>query len=188
MARFRLVCAALASVAAVFGCSNTPSLNPTPPTVTKATEGSTAATTRAAWDKTEPPSSCSVTRPGPDSTPPPSIDASLEPVPWANYWFGNASVWTRLPKTGVVPAFQDDAGLSTKIPWWRLQPDNLTVTAQLTTAQGTFTAASPASGQPSTGFLPSELTFSSEGCWEVPAASTENRQPLVFVIWLQESP
>jgi hypothetical protein len=117
-----------------------------------------------------------------------SIDASLEPVPWANHWFGNASVWTRLPKTGVVPAFRDDAGPSTKIPWWRLHPGNLTVTAKLTTAQGTFTAGFPASGYPSTGFIPSELTFSSEGCWEVTAASTENRQPLVFVIWVQESP
>lgn len=187
MARFRLVCAALASVAAVFGCSNTPSPNPAPPTVTKATEGSTAATTRAAWDKTEPPSSCSVTRPGPDSTPPSSIDASLEPVPWANYWFGNASVWTRLPKTGVVPALRVEAGLSIKFPWWRLQPGNLAVTGRLKTAQGTFKAGFPSSGYGSTGFIPSELTFSSEGCWEI-RASNENSQPLVFVIWVQESP
>jgi hypothetical protein len=187
MARFCRVCAALASVAAVFGCSYTPSPNPAPPTVTKATEGSTAATTRAAWDKTEPPSSCSVTRPGPDSTPPSSIDASLEPVPWANYWFGNASVWTRLPKTGVVPALRVEAGLSTKFPWWRLQPGNLAVTGRLKTAQGTFTAGFPSSGYGSTGFIPSELTFSSDGCWEV-RASNENSQPLVFVIWVQESP
>ena len=187
MARFRRVCAALASVAAVFGCSNTPSPNPAPPTVTQATEGSTAATTRAAWDKTEPPPSCSVTRPRPDSTPPSSIDASLEPVPWANYWFGNASVWTRLPKTGVVPALRVEAGLSTKFSWWWLQPGNLAVTGRLKTAQGTFTAGFPSSGYRSTGFIPSELTFSSEGCWEI-RASNENSQPLVFVIWVQESP
>jgi hypothetical protein len=96
-------------------------------------------------------------------------------------------VWTRLPKTGVVPAFRDEAGLSTKFPWWRLQPGNLTVTASLMTAQGDFTAGFPASGYSSTGFIPSELTFSSEGCWEV-RASNQNSQTLVFVIWVQESP
>jgi hypothetical protein len=141
--------------------------------------------------QTQPPASCSVTRPGPDSTPPSSIDASLEPVPWANdrsgNWFGNASVRTRLPKTGVVPAFRNQDRLSTKFPWWRLQPGNLTVTGRLKTAQGTFTAGFPASGYGSTGFIPSELTFSSEGCWEV-RASNEKSQPLVFVIWVQESP
>ena len=69
-----------------------------------------------------------------------------------------------------------------------MQPGSLTVTARLKTAQGTFTAGFPASGYPSTGFIPSELTFSSEGCWEVRAASNQNSHPLVFVIWVQESP
>jgi hypothetical protein len=150
-------------------------------------DGGTAATTRAAWDETHPPSSCSVTRPGPDSTPPSSIDARLEPVPWADHWFGNASVWTRLPKTGVVPAFRDEVGLATKFPWWRLQPGTLTVTGTPETATGNLMADFPASGYGNTGFIPSALTFSSEGCWEV-RASNKTGPPLVFVIWVQESP
>ncbi len=50
--------------------------------------------------------------------PPPPIDPSLQPVPWANRWFGNPWLWTRLPQAGVLPVYQDEAGLGTKFPWW----------------------------------------------------------------------
>ena len=88
--------------------------------------------------------------------------------------------------TGVPPVDRGPAGLSTKFPWWRLQPGNLSVTAALQTGQGSFTASFPPSGYGSTGFIPSELTFSTEGCWKV-RASNQNSQPLVFVIWVQGS-
>jgi hypothetical protein len=100
---------------------------------------------------------------------------------------GEPVVWQRLPwdappKTGVLPAFRVETGLATKFPWWRLRPGALSVTAELRPASGNF----PPSGYGSTGFVPSELTFSAEGCWEV-TASVQNDQPLVFVIWVQET-
>ena len=67
-----------------------------------------------------------------------------------------------------------------------MQPGNLAVTAKLKTARGHFAAGFPSSGYGSTGFIPSELTFSSEGCWEV-SARIEEGQTVVFVVWVQES-
>ena len=152
-----------------------------------ASEGSPAARTQARWDQARPPSDCPVTQPGPKSTPPPPIDPSLQPVPWANRWFGNPWLWTRLPQAGVLPVYRDQAGLGNKFPWWRLQPGSLSVTAGLKEGQGSFTADFPSSGYGSAGFIPSRLTFSAEGCWEV-KASNETGEPLVFVIWVQEFP
>jgi hypothetical protein len=119
---------------------------------------------------------------------PPPLDPRLKPVPWADRWFGNASVWTRLPRNGVLPVVRDIAGLGTKFPWWRLKPGNLLVTAaELRTAGGRFTADFPPSGYGNAGFIPSRLTFSSEGCWAV-KVSIENSQPLAFVLWVQQFP
>jgi hypothetical protein len=150
MARFRRVCAALASVAAVFGCSNTSSPNPAPPNGHRGYGRKHSRDDKSGVGQNRAAPSCSVTRPGPDSTPPSSIDASLEPV--------------RGPITGLAtrrcgPASQDRSrsGPSSRgraqyqVSLWRLQQGNLAVTGRLKTAQGIFTADFPLSGYGSTG-------------------------------------
>jgi hypothetical protein len=97
-------------------CSTTPDPNPAPPTITEATEVTATATSQAAVEQG--PAACKLfCHPatfGVDTFP--SIDARFEPVPWANRWFGNASLWTRLPGSGVLPAFRDKDGLRARFP------------------------------------------------------------------------
>jgi hypothetical protein len=128
-----------------------------------------------------------VTRSTPDIRPPASIDVTL-PVPWVQNWYGNDSLWTRLPPTGVVPALGQPGGLQTKYPWWRSQQGDMTFTGHRLDgpSEGFHVDANP-SGYGPTGFLPSSVYWPSTGCWQV-IGTVAGHSPLMFTMWVQQFP
>jgi hypothetical protein len=112
------------------------------------------------------------------------------PVPWAVDWIGGGTLWTRLPPTGVLPVEPGEAGQlpwTTKFPWWRTAPGQLTIRARLlgTGGTGDFTASVP-EGYPAIGFQPTGLNWSALGCWQVTADHADDS--LTFTVWLQPLP
>jgi hypothetical protein len=105
-------------------------------------------------------------------------------------WYGNAAIWVRLPTQGVLSAMPDPGKttMSTKFPWWRALPGQLTVSAvdlvrggsQFRADVGTVDEYGP------TGFVPSGLTFDRAGCWEI--TGSVQSQTLAFVAIVELSP
>lgn len=88
----------------------------------------------APWTQAKPPANCPVTVGSPATVPPSVLEANDMPVPWAVHWFGDGTLWTRLPPTGVLPVEPGEAGQlswTTKFPWWRTTPGQLTIRARL---------------------------------------------------------
>jgi hypothetical protein len=90
----------------------------------------------------------------------------------ANFNHGKDGVWTTLWPQGTVTFRPDGPGhvnsngsMSMKFPWWSLIEDSLTIEGRRLDSPGKM--ASHTEGRLSTGFVPSGITFPSEGCWEV---------------------
>jgi hypothetical protein len=116
------------------------------------------------------------------------MDASPPlPVPCIHGWYGNQALWAGVPPGGVLPA-QRDPGTrewSTKFPWWRVLPGNLTITARRLDGPGPgagFRGEVPG-GYGSSGFVPSGLVWPSPGCWQV--TGTVARHSLTIVMRVQ---
>ena len=93
----------------------------------------------------------------------------------AGSWYTNGSgIWTALYPAGIVTIGGREAGeaspdgtLTIKWPWSRDIPGALKITGRrLGTDPVTLTAEIP-DGYDSSGFQPSAISFSGEGCWEV---------------------
>jgi hypothetical protein len=131
------------------------------------------------------PGVCPVTIGQPGTTPPPSVvpNPSTLPVPWVDTWYGNEAIWIRLPPGGVLPAMPDpgETTISTKFPWWRVLPGQLTASGVALDGDGQFSAdvRTPSEYGP-TGFVPSGLTFDHPGCWRI--TGSLQGQTLSFVI------
>ncbi len=114
---------------------------------------------------------CPVTRPNAGALPPAPIDHSGNPPVWyVKHWYGNSALWVMLPDNGVLPAgTSSGGGLSTKFPWWRIQSGGLQITAvRLDGGTNGFSATAGTVDQyGDQGFDPSQLTWSSPGCWRV---------------------
>jgi hypothetical protein len=108
---------------------------------------------------------------------------STLPVPWVDTWYGNEAIWIRLPPGGVLPAMPDpgETTISTKFPWWRVLPGQLTASGVALDGDGQFSAdvRTPSEYGP-TGFVPSGLTFDHPGCWRI--TGSLQGQTLSFVI------
>lgn len=133
------------------------------------------------WDRVSPPTSCPVTK-STGAMPPPSIPSSSAPVPWSDSWYGNEALWTRLPKTGVIPAVQG----SVKFPWWRVIDGTVKVTGTRLGSPGATLTASAPDGYGSTGFQPSALDFPDLGCWTI--TGTVSGKSLSITAWIQAQP
>jgi len=140
------------------GCSASPT---PPPSVASPTATPAAAAS---------PGACPVTVGKPGTKPPPQFDKNALPVPWVDTWYGNDAIWVRLPIEGVLPAMPDpgQTTISTKFPWWRVLPGQLTASAVRLDGGGQFSAdvRRPDEYGP-TGFVPSGLAFDHPGCWRV---------------------
>lgn len=114
---------------------------------------------------------CPITVGQPGTKPPAAVaDPSTLPVPWVDIWYGNDAIWIRLPIGGVLPAMPDpgQSTISTKFPWWRVLPGQLTASGVGLDGGGQFSADVRTPGEYGpTGFVPSGLTFDHPGCWRI---------------------
>lgn len=112
------------------------------------------------------------------------------PVPWVREesgWYGNEALWVSLPPDGVLPSLpsaEDPELLDTKFPWWRITAGELTVETAQVDGDEAIVGSVP-SGYGDSGFTPSGLMFSSEGCWQVTGAVSG--EELSFVVWVCET-
>jgi len=109
---------------------------------------------------------CPITQPNGNSPP------KEQPSP---RYFGDGSIWTMLWPEGKVlldPSLpgqvSSDGSLSIKWPWWRGLPGRIQIQGRKLDGggRGTLRTVIP-DGYGDSGFQPSTLIFSSEGCWEV---------------------
>ena len=115
---------------------------------------------------------CPVTKPNGPPPPPDALQNGGTPIAKASEpgWYGNGTLWTNLPWS--TQFIRTPSGLlSTKIPWFRARPGNVSIDARpLHGPPARFTASV---GEPAaygrTGFSPSILAFGRTGCWVVHA-------------------
>lgn len=129
---------------------------------------------------------CLTTRAPASARPPASLHYSAPPpVPWVRDWYGNRSLWVMLPPNGRLPTEQQhvNGSVSTKFPFFRVKQGQVRVQAhRLDGPPGRFSAAVGTVEEYSdTGFVPSELTFSTPGCWQL-RASVSGGAALTFTV------
>src|SRR5262249_50727116 len=111
------------------------------------------------------------------------------PVPWVRDWYGNGSLWVMLPPDGQLPTDPHaDGSVTTKFPFFRVKQGQVRVHAQrLDGPAGQFSGAmGTVSAYGRSGFVPSELSFSTPGCWRL-RASVSGSPALTFTV-LVKSP
>jgi hypothetical protein len=139
----------LLAIAAVQACALLPP-EPSPPTAQAVTMADATA--------------CPVTLPG---TGPPAPD----PYYLGADAYGNGQLWVGLWSDGVIVATPDqveeDGSIGMKVPWYRGQAGELTITGRRLDADAPAAWAEVPDGYGERGFLPSGIHFPSEGCWEV---------------------
>jgi hypothetical protein len=117
---------------------------------------------------------CLATRALAGSRPPAVLQYSPPPpVPWVRDWYGNGSLWVMLPPDGQLPTDpHPDGSVTTKFPFFRVKQGRVEVHAQrLDGPPGRFSAAmGTVSAYGRSGFVPSELSFSTPGCWRLHAS------------------
>ena len=139
-----------------------------------------------------PPKTCLVTRPPAQSFIPPAPYARYAPSP-DSFWYGTASLWTAVPKTGVWSGLPDNPeGYAQKVFWWREgyvwteEPEpQLVVTGRRLDAAATplnVSRATNAFAEDIQSAMLVGVDFPTLGCWEITGryAGTE----LSFVVWV----
>ena len=139
------------------------------------TAGRTPSPSPSTAGLTETVGDCLATRAPAGTSPPASLHYSPPPpVPWVKDWYGNRSLWVMLPPDGRLPTEQQhvNGSVSTKFPFFRVTPGQVRVQAhRLDGPPGRFSAAVGTVEEYSAiGFVPSELTFSTPGCWKLRAS------------------
>ena len=80
-------------------------------------------------------------------------------------WVDKNAVLQRTPEFDL----QTSTWILRKFPWFRATTDPLTIQGHRIDGAGTFQATHPADADYSIGFIPSDLTFSTGGCWQITA-------------------
>ena len=98
---------------------------------------------------------------------------------------GKGVLRTDPPTTPQFSVFSQD--WSYKQPWFRLKPGTLTVHGKRLDGPGTFRADIPAPGAYlDVGFMPTQLTFSTGGCWQVTGRLRNAK--VAFYVHIDDSP
>jgi len=128
------------------------------------------------------PTGCAVTLPASA----PRSDIGEKPLPADRFsWFGNDDFAVDLPNDGVYRVPRANTNLEAKVAWWRYASGNIDIVAERADQPIERVSARSSEGYGSTGFVPSAVMFSSDGCWRV-TASLAGRQ-LVFVMFVRRA-
>src|SRR6266508_204157 len=147
----------------VIGCNGGPptghgvgAASPVPPA--SSPEASPASTSGA-------PTGCAVTLP--HTAPIPEL-GGLTPLPGNRFsWYGDTTLAVMLPRDGVYRTTSTANRFSAKIPWYRFRTGEVEISAERLDAKADRVRSRTTEGYGGFGFNPSEVTFSSEGCWRV---------------------
>jgi hypothetical protein len=142
--------AVIALLAALAGCGGESKSSSTPATKPTATPVAARAGT------------CPVTLPN-GNTPPGEKPSEL--------YYGNGRLWTAMWPYNVIVAtrhdIRADGSIEVKWPWFRGVAGRLQVTGRKLDGKPARLPADIPDGYGSTGFVPSALSFASEGCWRI---------------------
>lgn len=123
---------------------------------------------------------CPVTRPDPDAAAPPIVGNG---PPGTLY--GNSALWVGLPPDGEALLLrQPDGSFRRKFMWWRLKVGQLTIQAVRLDVATAAVRGETADGYGDSGFQPSGIAFTEEGCWQVTGRLGDDT--LTFVILVRE--
>jgi hypothetical protein len=99
---------------------------------------------------------------------------------------GNGKLWTLFWPYGVVVAdsgyVEDDGSIGIKWPWWRGVRGPLSITGQRLDKPAAPLRAEIPDGYGTSGFQPSGIYFSTEGCWEVTGRVGQARLTFVTLV------
>lgn len=122
---------------------------------------------------------CPVT--APNGSVPPGEEANA-----TEFYHGEGGIWTVLWPEGRVRvpelSVDDDGSMGMKWPWWRTQ-DPIEVSGYYLGGKAAPLEAGLPSGYGESGFRPSGLRFSTEGCWEIMA--TSGGATLTAIQWVE---
>lgn len=95
--------------------------------------------------------------------------ARFNPLPASRFtWYGDSkTLAVDLPIDGVYRIQATEPTLSTKIAWWRYVAGTVNITARRFDGTSADIRTSTTDGYGASGFNPSGVEFTSEGCWRV---------------------
>jgi hypothetical protein len=101
----------------------------------------------------------------------------------ANGLIGTGSIWTSPRSLTTKPWRNDSSGeYRLKMPWFRTKPGRLKLTGKRIDGAGRFRAETAKPGEYApTGFEPSVLMFSTEGCWKI----TAHHRDSTYALYIQ---
>ena len=93
----------------------------------------------------------------------------LNPLPPTRFsWYGDKNVLAvELPIDGVYRINAESANLGAKVAWYRYIAGAVDITARRVDGSGPEIKTKTTDGYRPTGFNPSTIEFTSEGCWQV---------------------
>ena len=183
MRRFLSSACLLLAATTVAGCTGSGSDSERPGTATRIASSGAAVSqsTSVAYITT---SACPLPHASPSTSPPAALEyMPPPPVPYVQDWYGNDAVWVMLPTSGHLPSQRDDGALSTKFPFFRLRHGQVQVSAKrLDGPTGAFSAhPGMISAYGDVGFVPTGLSWSAPGCWQL-RATVAGSDPLIFTV------
>jgi hypothetical protein len=115
-----------------------------------------------------------------------SVPPNQNPSP---LFYGNGSLWTSLWSQGTVVfgpkgpgQVGADGSISVQWPWWRGTQGNLAIDGKRMDATAPPVKAIVPDGFGATGFQPTTLVFSSEGCWQITGRVGDARLTFVTLV------
>ena len=111
----------------------------------------------------------------------------LNPLPPTRFsWYGEENVLAvELPIDGVYRINAESPNLGAKVAWYRYIAGAVDITARRVDGSGPEIKTKTTDGYRPTGFNPSGIEFTSEGCWQV-TGSLQGRE-LIFVMFVRRA-
>jgi hypothetical protein len=111
----------------------------------------------------------------------------LNPLPAARFsWYGERTVLAvDLPIDGVYRINAENPNLGAKVAWYRYLAGAVDISARRVDGSGADIKTKTIDGYGPTGFNPSNVEFTSEGCWQV--TGSLQGHDLTFVIFVRRA-
>lgn len=113
--------------------------------------------------------------------------ARFAPLPASRFqWYGDTkTLAVDLPIDGVYRISTQSPNLGAKVAWWRYLSGTVDITATRVNGTGPVVRTTTTEGYGGSGFNPSGIEFTSEGCWRV--SGVLQGQELTFVMLVRRA-
>src|SRR5205814_805153 len=110
--------------------------------------------------------------------------ANITPLPRSRFsWYGDSNLLAvDLPIDGVYRVNAKSSDLGTKVAWWRYLSGTVEITARRVDDGAPEVRTKTTDGYGATGFNPSDIGFTGEGCWRITGSLQGHELTFVMLV------